>query len=307
MSIKRKNADLDNSFNGNDTYSLPLLAKRSKLDPNAKEFVPASTSKKSCGWSRPVQRVIKDNQSDEAFIQRLKESRKYWGFKERPSYEGLDCAWCDGDPPSESEEEYEGDINDLKEGEYTVSFYGDDFYRHNQAEIRHDMCKLMAYYLDCEDKSKKHECKLCIEWYNNGEKEDEDHYYCEEDCDCYESKTKIYSDDETSDESSSEEESDEKDVKRKFVFKKRSQNILFMHIGERHQEKMKVFFFEHQDIIPSHSFWDCEYQYGFHNMIAMMENEDNLEYLNMEKPKTPPPPAPRLSPRSPKWYAWWDR
>ena len=165
----------------------------------------------------------------------------------------------------------------------------------------------MAYYLDCEDKTKKHECKLCIEWYHNGEMEEEDHYYCEEDCDCYESKTKIYSDDETSDESSNEEESDEKDVKRKFIFKKRSQKKLFMHIGERHQEKMKVFFFEHQDIIPSHSFWDCEYQYGFQNMIGMMENEVNLDYLNMEKPKTPPPPPPRLSPRSPKWYAWWDR
>ena len=110
---KRKNTDLDHSYNGNDTSF--SLVKRSKLDPNAKEFIPASASRKSCGWSRPVQRVIKDKQSDEAFIQRLKESRKYWGFGERPTYEGRDCAWCDDEEeePSEEDEEFEGDNNDL--------------------------------------------------------------------------------------------------------------------------------------------------------------------------------------------------
>ena len=144
---------------------------------------------------------------------------------------------------------------------------------------------MITYYLDCEDKSKKHECKLCIEWYNNGEKENEDHYYCEEDCDCYEAGTRIYSDDETSD----EDEEEEGDTKRKFVYAKRSQKKLLKHISERHKEKVKVFFFEHEDIIPSHPFWNCENQYGFEHLIEMMEYEDNLEYINMEKAKTPPP------------------
>ena len=110
-----------------------------------------------------------------------------------------------------------------------------------------------------------------------------------------------------------------RDMKKEFVYAKRSQKKLFKHIAERHQGKMKVFFFEHQDIIPSHCFdpfrdWgyelkdgDCQHQYGFENLISMMEYEVNLEYLNMEKPRTPPPPSPRRSPRSPKWYAWWDQ
>ena len=329
---KRKNTDLDIGYNGNSS-----LAKRSKLNPDAKEFVPACRS--SSGWSWPVHKVIKDELSDGAFIQRLIKSRKYWGFPERPSYEGRECAWCDDDPPSESEEEYDGDINDLDDCEYTVSVYGDDFYRHSENEIMQDMFKIIAYYLNCEDKSKKHECKLCIEWYINGEKEKEDHYYCPdpEDCDCHEAETSIFSDDETSDEDDDELSSGEDDeasndddeqfdggqegdLKRKFVYAKRSQKKLFKHISERHKEKMKVFFFEHQDIIPSHRFdptrdeWgyefrdgDCQHQYGFEHLIEMMEYEVNLQYLNMEKPKTPPPPPPRRSPRSPKWYAWWDQ
>ena len=242
--------------------------------------------------------MIKDRQSDGAFIQRLKESRKYWGFDERPSYEGRVCAWRNDEEeePSEEDEEFEGDNNDLDE--VSASVDKDNYYEQSDEEMMHDMYKLIAYYLDCEDKSKKHECKLCIEWYNNGEKENEDHYYCPdpEECDCYEAGTRIYSDDETSDEDdddssddSDDGEGQERDVKRDFVFAKRSQKKLLKHVGERHVEKMKVFFFEHQDIIPSHRFdpfrdWgyefkdgDCQHQYGFEHLISMMENEVNLK------------------------------
>ena len=64
------------------------------LNPNAKEFVPAS-SRSSGGGS---DFVIRDPKSDHAFLQRLKESRGYWNLDEVPSYmkphKKLKCATC---------------------------------------------------------------------------------------------------------------------------------------------------------------------------------------------------------------------
>ena len=69
------------------------------LNPNTKEFVPASSRSSAGGAAkRQEPNLIKDRESDEAFHQRLKESRDYWDLDAVPSYmkphKKLKCASC---------------------------------------------------------------------------------------------------------------------------------------------------------------------------------------------------------------------
>ena len=119
-------------------------AYKSKLNPNAKEFVPAS-SRPSGGGS---DFVIRDPNSDHAFLQRLKESREYWDLDEVPSYmkphknhKKLKCATCKLNKHPKNHTEM------LK-------------------DLTHDVINLLAYYHDCEDKDKEYECKYCVDEFN---------------------------------------------------------------------------------------------------------------------------------------------
>ena len=97
----------------------------------------------------PPRRWIKDRETDEAFLQRLAESRKFWKLNEKPYYKGKKCATCT--------------FKKIKRK--TPQFKELD-------ELTHDAVKIIAYHLDCEDKAKEYECKYCIARYNGEEEED---------------------------------------------------------------------------------------------------------------------------------------
>merc|ERR1719308_131970 len=111
-----------------------------QLNPNAKEFVPASSRSSAGGSARQEPLVIKDKESDKAFHQRLKESRNFWDLKKVPSYKKLKCAACKLEEPHNTQM--------LK-------------------EVTHDVVNLVAYYHDCQDKNKEYECKYCVDKFNS--------------------------------------------------------------------------------------------------------------------------------------------
>ena len=73
----------------------------SKLNPFAPEFVPfipvsapSKTAKKAAAKTQqpprqepPRPAVIKDKESDEEFLRRLRESRKFWDLEDKPAYQ----------------------------------------------------------------------------------------------------------------------------------------------------------------------------------------------------------------------------
>ena len=88
--------------------------------------------------------VIKDKESDEEFIKRLEESRLFWDLPVIPFYLGSECSTCE---------------------------VGDN-YRANKFALVHDVTKLLAYHLDCEDNSfsKTYTCSSCPDRYNKKRK-----------------------------------------------------------------------------------------------------------------------------------------
>ena len=81
--------------------------------------------------------VIKDIESDAAFIRRLIASRLSGDLPEEPFYQDRKCATC----------------------------HIGKHYNNNMYAIKHDIVRLITYYYDCEDKSKKHDCPHCPDWY----------------------------------------------------------------------------------------------------------------------------------------------
>ena len=123
----------------------------SKLNPDAKEFIPSSSKNEGASRSqKQPHRFIKDRDSDGAFMQKLMDSRKFWKLSEKPFYEGTKCATCK--------------LKKVKKETWvcTPQFKELD-------ELTHDAVKMIAYHLDCEDKSKKYECKYCIARYTGEE------------------------------------------------------------------------------------------------------------------------------------------
>ena len=139
------------------------------LNPNAKEFVPASASSRSSRGGSDF--VIRDPESDHTFLQRLKESREYWDLDEVPSYmkpqknhKKLKCATCKLNKHPKNHTEM------LK-------------------DLTHDVINLLAYYHDCEDKDKEYECKYCVDEFNGVLDEEAERYACPsssnpEECGC---------------------------------------------------------------------------------------------------------------------------
>ena len=94
--------------------------------------------------------VIKDIERDEAFIRRLIDSRLSEELPEEPYYQDRKCATC----------------------------AIDDNYCDNMWALKHDLVKLITYHYDCEDKSRKHDCPYCPDWYvkdgDYGDEEEEE-------------------------------------------------------------------------------------------------------------------------------------
>ena len=96
---------------------------------------------------------------DEAFLQRLKESRDFWDLREIPSYKKLSCAMCE--------------LNNQPEN-----------YVEMLKELTHDVVNLLAYHHDCEDKSMEYECKYCVDEFNGVKDEEAELYACPDACYC---------------------------------------------------------------------------------------------------------------------------
>ena len=129
-------------------------------NPNADEYVPA-LSRSSAGGSarRKEPLVIKDQKSDNAFHQRLKESRDFWNLEEIPSYKKLNCATCILNKNPKNYDEL------LK-------------------ELTHDVINFIAYYHECKDKNKEYECKYCVDEFNGVKDEEAEKYACPSECEC---------------------------------------------------------------------------------------------------------------------------
>ena len=102
--------------------------------------------KVSCRWNEVIielqPNVIKDIVSDAAFIRRLVDSRLSENMPKEPFYQDKKCATCAVDKD----------------------------YCNNIWAIKHDLVKLITYYYECEDKSKKYDCPHCPDWLvNDGE------------------------------------------------------------------------------------------------------------------------------------------
>jgi len=269
-----------------------------QLNPNAKEFVPASSRSSAGGSARrqkPEPLVIRDKESDKAFHQRLKESRDFWDLKKVPSYKKLKCATCTLDKHPKPKNH----IEMLK-------------------ELTHDVVNLVAYYHDCEDKEKEYECKYCVDKFNGVvDPEDERYpvgYACpdQEECGCndcenarcdYSSDEDYSYDEEDDDDEEDNEDSDERRARKKLerkrakAYKRRNQREHMRHLKEEHERKLKIILHFKQDFIPlcgeSGFFYG---EYGLDEVFRCMNLNKGHKFLHMVEP-----PRPR-SPGSPK--AW---
>ena len=267
-----------------------------ELNPNAKEFVPASSRSSSGGGSAFVMR---DPESDHAFLQRLKESRDYWDLDAVPSYmkphKKLKCASC------KLNKDRKNHTKMLK-------------------DLTHDVVNLLAYYHDCEDKAKKYECKYCVEKFNGVVNEEDERYACPEECGCDDCEMGDYSSDEEDCDFSYEDEDEDEDVvgevdeedpeekrermilerKREKAHKKRNQREHMAHLKDEHERKLRIILYFKQDLIPMCGFQgffgDANCEWGLGDVLNHVGLNKGHKFLQMEEPPRPE------SPRSPK--AW---
>ena len=242
---------------------------KTKLNPDAKEFIPSSSNNEGASRSQKhPHRFIKDRDSDGAFMQQLVESRKFWKLSEKPFYEGIKCATCK--------------LKKIKRK--TPQFRELD-------ELTHDAVKMIAYHLDCEDKSKEYECKYCIARYTGEEEED---IYAEHDlydcgCDeCEGGSDAMYSDyeDERFFSKMRGEKQDEEERRKNKVYKKRNQKKHFEHLVRKHESKLTTFLRYKQDIIPmcetTRASVACEWELS--DMFQQIWLYKSHKYLHMEVP-----------------------
>jgi len=260
-----------------------------QLNPNAKEFVPAS-SRSSAGGSAPARRqkplVIKDKESDKAFHQRLNESRDFWDLKKVPSYKKLKCAACKLEEPHNTQM--------LK-------------------EVTHDVVNLVAYYHDCQDKDKEYECKYCVDKFDGVVDPDDERYACNdsecccEDCEkarCDYSSDEDYSfdDEEVDDKEDHNKDPDERrkrmklERKRAKAYKKRNQREHIEHLNREHERKLKIVLYFKQDFIPLCEGGFYHGEFGLDEVLRCLDLNKGRKFLHMVEP-----PRPR-SPGSPN--AW---
>jgi len=259
------------------------------LNADAKEFVPSSSKSGAAVRSQEtLQCVIKDTERDEAFLQRLKESRVYWDLKEVPSYNKLRCATCKLNRHPKNYSEL------LK-------------------ELTHDVVNLLAYHHDCEDKSKEYECKYCVDEFNDVEDEEAELYACPDECYCDDCEREEYSSDEDEDYSYDEDDEDDdeeedpderrerrkEERKKEKAYKKRNQRDFMTHLKEEHEKKLTIFLRFKQSFVPLCEmglYGDGNCEWGLNDIFRCMDLNKGHKFLHMEEPPRP------ASPRSPK--AW---
>ena len=275
-----------------------------QLNPNAKEFVPASSRSRVGGSARPRPRpprrqgpgplVIKDQKSDEAFNQKLKESRDFWELEEIPSYiyKKHKCATCKL---------------------HTLHRQPKNFNKLLK-ELTHDVVNFVAYYHDCEDKDEEYECKYCVDEFNGVKDEEAERYACPSECECdycygivgFDSE-EDYSYDDCDDEEEDKNDEDPEERreriklkrKREKAYKKRNQREHMKHLKDEHEKTLKIILYFKQNIIPlcENGFMGggkCEW--GLDDVLRCMDLNKGHKLLHMEEPPRPE------SPRSPK--AW---
>ena len=214
--------------------------------PEAKEFIneelvpihePASSDTRSRRECSPVSskskyRVIKDYESDEAFIQRLKESRILWDLEDESWRECATCSLC-----------------------ASTGWRATEILE----RLTHDVVNLVAYYHDCEDKSKEYDCRYC-----DVEEEESERYSCQ---------------------------SDRKERTPIKTYLKRNQRDYIKHLGEEHENQLNNFLRFKQDVIPL-----CELGFwGFRNcdlsdVLRHMSLNKGMKFLHSEEEPSPPMP-----------------
>ena len=136
---------ITSDFEAYEAYVTSSSSKRTKVSALSKEYVPDEVISDPKRQSlHPLTCVIKDQERDEEFIKRLEESRLFWDLPVIPFYLGSECSTCE---------------------------VGDN-YRANKFALVHDVTKLLAYHLDCEDNSfsKTYTCSSCPDRYNKKRK-----------------------------------------------------------------------------------------------------------------------------------------
>ena len=129
-------------------------SKRIKVHAESKEYVSEEvTSDPKRQSLHPLPCVIKDKEKDEDFVKRLEDSRLFWDLPVVPYYLESECSTCEV-------------------GERKVKGKAGESYRARKFALVHDVTKLLAYHLDCEDNSfsKTYTCSSCPDRYNKKRK-----------------------------------------------------------------------------------------------------------------------------------------
>ena len=285
------------------SLSLSLSRLREKQasmsSPKAKEFINEEgttfdvlasfkTEEVLSSSSEVLHRVIKDIESDRAFLERLKESRKIWDLDDISSLREHACTSCSLGA--------------------SVGWRATEILK----ELTHDVVNLVAYYHDCEDKSKEYECQYCVDQFNGVEDEEAELYACPSECGCndcerisydsHEDYSYSYDDKEHDDEEENFEErrerfEEERKIRKAFI--KRNQRDHIEHLSEEHENKLNIFLRFKQNFIPlcETGFW------GFRNcdlteVLRHMSLKKGIKFLHMKKAPCP------TSPKSPKLWKY---
>ena len=219
--------------------------------------------------SKTFHRVIKDIKSDRAFFQRLKESRKFWDLDNVSSLSEHACTSCSLAA--------------------SVGWRATEILK----ELTHDVVNLVAYYHNCEDKSKEYKCKYCVDEFNGVETKEAEQYACPSECgcnDCDANKGRMPREKRSSSWYGRQ--------KRK-AYKKRNQRDHIDHLREEHEKELNIFLRFKQNVIPlcETGFW------GFRNcdladVLRHMSLNKGIKFLHMEEPPF------LMSPRSPKVWQY---
>ena len=260
--------------------------------PRAKEFIndevttfdvlaSFNTEEVLSSSSKSLHSVIKDIEGDRTFLERLKESRKFWDLDDISSLREHACTACSLGA--------------------SVGWRATEILK----ELTHDVVNLVAYYHDCEDKSKEYECKYCVDEFNGVEDEEADRYICPSECVCNDCERISCDSHDDHDDEHEEEEEDfdkrrlEEERKIRKAYKKRSQEDYIEHLREEHEIKLNIFLRFKQNLIPlcETGFW------GFRNcdladVLRHMSLKKGIKFLHMKEAPCP------MSPKSPNVWKY---
>ena len=255
--------------------SQKYLLNTSKLNAEADEFVPSFYLRQD---KTREQETDVSWIKDETFLQRLKESRKFWKLKKTPSYDGSSCAAC---AFSDSGNNH---LDENCRHYLILSFTARTGDVELCMELIHDMVILLSYHFGCEDKSKEYECKLCVKRYENGEEDDDSQYPCYPGCGCVQCEGDsdlMYS---FCDEGGYEDEEEKEEDRREKVYQKRNQHKYLLHLTDKHKRNIGMFLRSEQDLIPMCDYalqsFDCDE--GLDDVLHPLTLKEGIKFLHME-------------------------